>query len=241
MKFFDILKKIDLVLIALISLLGIIVASYTVYNIIRSHIVRPPRQQVTITKDDTPTPKQVDKTHFMLCVKDCYIFSITNNTIPSNAISPLGLQKDSAVLNSARSFGMRQDDSIINLIFIRGKEEHTLLKHPALIYQTYFPRDDERENEFDKNIYSIIETDSNGDGVLNSDDKVTLLVTDYDGKNEIKLSSDLLTYRRQKNLLIFSENNDEGQQYYSFNSKDNVVTPLLTTKSATKKEIDGLY
>ncbi|MFL5764020.1 MAG: hypothetical protein ACJ77K_08775 [Bacteroidia bacterium] len=81
-----------------------------------------------------------------------------------------------------------------NIIFYNKctDETHLLLQEPAIISQFYFPFYDKEYtgSKYYFILLGIRESDSNGDGYINSEDAEKVYITDLSGKNRIQVTPD---------------------------------------------------
>jgi len=78
-----------------------------------------------------------------------------------------------------------------NLIFVDKQtgSSHLLLDHKAVITSAFFPDPEKPADQSRKCLlFAIVETDSNGDGYINSDDAVQLYSASLDGTHLVRLT-----------------------------------------------------
>lgn len=94
-------------------------------------------------------------------------------------------------------------------------------------------KDTDKKDYCEKNIYFVIASDTNGDGVLNKDDDIALYLSDYDGANLKKLSSNMFMFKRLDNYsIIYSDCIKAGEtKIYSYDYKTGKASLLRTDTS----------
>ena len=88
------------------------------------------------------------------------------------------------------------------------------------------------------NIYAVIEEDTNNDKQLDSNDKIALYVSDFDGKNLKAISSSIYYLDFvDRDVFLFTEYNDGKVYYYEYDGKSKNKKLI----KYVEKELDNKY
>ncbi|UTC64668.1 hypothetical protein E4O00_13130 [Treponema sp. OMZ 788] len=237
---FELIKKIDFVLIFIFSILGIVtwvIIMISIFDPFRSR--RSVSNEVAIVEDETKEEIR-EYIEFNEKIKDVFIFNIKSSKIKAD-----GLYDDipKVSLKSGPSFSAKSgNEGITNLIFIKDKnyEEYKLFESNIFIYRYRFAESSNRNNiSCDKNIYAVVNEDTNNDKTLNTKDNVALYVSGYDGKNLIQISNSVYkVIIIDKNQLLFTEYDGTLLTFFLYDIDLNKKTKLRSIEQeCPEKEI----
>lgn len=253
-KFFEVVKKIDYVLVFLASLFIALSMIYfflaEIVNV-RARVKRP--QVDVVSAESGETVENKETTDYIGKFKDVFVFALKSSAIRTQDASSIIEESDdmnyaSENLVSGKSKGT-QSDTFVNMIFVHDAtgEETKLFPRNVFIYRHCFEHYEyneiSRKNEsvFHKNVYAVIENDANKDGKLNTDDFVCLFVSDYDGKNLKKLAGNICFARLEKDNLIFADYKDGEKTYFSYNADKDTLKKIKTTNEAVSGKMINLW
>ena len=195
-------------------------------------LTNKPQQAVKIeanvkkTEQSTPEIKEVIYAKiFQDKIKDVYVFKVTADTSSNSKDN----NKKGKRSSSSYSRGYN-NSKIVNILFVKEQgESHKLLDENRLILATTYTQD-EKDNTrghfiLDKNLYTIVETDSNQDGFLTAEDKKNLYISDYNGQNMHLIMNDITNFSLVgEDEILIAKDNDE---YTIYNSKSRKISQLL--------------
>lgn len=240
---FELIKKIDFVLIFIFLILGIITWAIIMINIFNpfsgSHTVS---NAVTIVEDDTKEEIR-EYIEFNKKLKDVFIFNLKSSKIKAD-----GLYDDisASSLKSSLSFsGKTHNEGITNFIFIKdiSYEESKLFDSNIFIYKYKFAEEKTGKDIYcDKNIYAVVNEDTNNDKTLNSEDNIALYISDYDGKNLIKISNSVYKVRiTDNNQLLFTEYDGSLLTFFLYDINLNKKTKLKSAEQEAPEKHISFY
>lgn len=240
---FELIKKIDFVLIFIFLILGIITWAIVMINIFNpfsgGHTVS---NAVTIVEDDTKEEIR-EYIEFNKKLKDVFIFNLKSSKIKAD-----GLYDDisASSLKSSLSFsGKTHNEGITNFIFIKdiSYEESKLFDSNIFIYKYKFAEEKTGKDIYcDKNIYAVVNEDTNNDKTLNSEDNIALYISDYDGKNLIKLSNSVYKVRiTDNNQLLFTEYDGSLLTFFLYDINLNKKTKLKSAEQEAPEKYISFY
>ena len=215
-KFFDIIKKIDYILLLIGSCLGIIFFGVLIFEEIghRFHRRQPPQIAVVEAEDKSEIREYVE---FCSKVRDVFVFGVKSTAVKAEELYSVESQKMSALSNIAgKGTGF---DGITNFIFINESthSEYKLFPKNVFVYKYSFMTDNPEPyiRNHQCNIYAVIRSDTNGDKVLNSRDNISLFISDYDGRNVKELSAAIMSfdYTAQEEF-VFTEYDGSQLSYF---------------------------
>ena len=183
-KFFDIIKKIDYILLLIGSCMGIIFFGVLIFEEIghRFHRRQPSQISVVEAEDKSEIREYVE---FCSKVRDVFVFGVKSTAVKAEELYSVESQKMSALSNIAgKGTGF---DGITNFVFVN--ENTHVYKYS---FMTDNPEPYIRNHQC--NIYAVIRSDTNGDKVLNSRDNISLFISDYDGRNVKELSAAIMSF-----------------------------------------------
>ncbi len=243
---FELIKKIDFVLILIASLLGIAVFSFVLVTIIGEMGIfrdrHSTRQIAVIDKENNVEVKE--HIEFYHKIKDLYVFAVRNSGIKSDELYGVKAKRTSCFSDDSDNSG------ITNFIFIKQgeKTERTLFPSNVFIYkhsfQLFYEDEPSRDrNSLECNVYAVIKEDTNNDKVLNDKDSIALYVSDYDGGNLKEISSAAVTFQlTDKNQFLFSEYDGTNLLYFVYDRKEDRKHMIKSvTQEAPKKSIRLYY
>ncbi|UTC67076.1 MULTISPECIES: hypothetical protein [unclassified Treponema] len=240
---FELIKKIDFVLIFIFSILGIITWVIVMIDIFDPFSSRHSvSNEVAIIEDETKEEIR-EYIEFNEKIKDVFIFNLKSSKIKAD-----GLYDDipkASLKSGANSSAKSRNEGITNLIFIKDKnyEEYKLFESNIFIYRYRFVEAANRNNiSCDKNIYAVVNEDTNNDKTLNTKDNVALYVSDYDGKNLIKVSNSVYKVRlTDNNQLLFTEYDGTALTFFLYDIDLNKKIKLKSIEQAVLEKDIYLY
>lgn len=241
---FELIKKIDYVLVLLIALIFIV--SFFIKKISRiiprKHI-EPAHISIVNSDDDNVSEEIKEKIDFLKKVDDVYIFTVSTSAIKSGDLSDslyTGSGYNGTSISNVIGQSIGQSSSqIINFIFNKDLEEYKLFSSKVYIYKyelknpmipdfssVYIPS---YVAGHDFNIYAVIKDDSNNDKKLDSKDNISLFVSDYDGKNLHEISSSIYYLENiEQNIYLFTEYNDGKVSFFEYDGNTDKKTLIKT-------------
>lgn len=148
-----------------------------------------------------------------------YIFSVENETID------LSKNRESGSVAEYRlpEYG-HYSDKTVNYIFTNvGGYKKVLLEKDALVLKFLPANFGEYKGKphFDKNVYHVVESDSNNDGFLTGDDSKSLYLSDFDGQNLSLIIRDVVeTYIIDENTIVIVTKFDGKKAFFNYSVKD---------------------
>ena len=120
----------------------------------------------------------------------------------------------------------------VNLMFTKtGEKNKVLFKNNGLIvgFSPVQLKETSYQSVLSKNIYSVVQNDTNKDGFLNSDDQKELLVSEYDGSGLKSIMDNIEGYQLISNntALIYTKPESETL-YYIFDVLSGELVKLDT-------------
>ncbi|AIN93634.1 hypothetical protein [Treponema putidum] len=239
---FELIKKIDFVLIFIFLILGIVtwaIVMIDAFNPFGRHTVS---NGVTIVADD-PKEEIREYIEFNKKIKDVFIFNLKSSKIKADGLYD---NIPEAAFKSGTSFSKKShNEGITNLIFINDTsyEEYKLFDSNIFIYRYKFSEEKTGNNIYcDKNIYAVVNEDTNNDNTLNSEDNIALYISDYNGKNLIKLSNSIYKVRiTDNNQLLFTEYDGSVLTFFSYDINLNKKTKLKSAEQETPEKYISFY
>jgi hypothetical protein len=242
---FELIKKIDCLLVFIVAVIAIIGLLITfISEILPVHHSTPAHIEIVNSDDEEATKKTTETIDFVKKIKDVYVFSISTSAIKSNELST---SKSEAKQLSNSIVKGNSSSEIVNFIFVKDEQETVLFSSKAFIYKYQLANDNDSDtNKVSSsikkshifNIYAVIEEDTNNDKQLDSNDKIVLYVSDFDGKNLKEISSSIYYLDLvDRDVILFTEYNDGKVYYYEYdgNSKNKKIIKCV------EKELDNKY
>lgn len=241
---FELIKKIDYLLIFLAGVIGAIALLVGVISeIFPIHHSRPAHIEIIDSNEKEPDEKTAESIDFLEKLKDVYVFSVSTSAIKSDDLSKSNFEANqfSNVMQKASSAS-----EIINFIFVKDEQETTLFSSKVFIYKYQLANDSDSDggaassaykNQHSFNMYTVIKEDTNNDKRLDSKDRIALYVSDYDGKNAKEISSSIYYLRCiDKDTFLFIEYEDGKAYYYAYdgNLKSKKLVKCVEKKISEK-------
>ncbi len=221
-KLFCFIKKANQVFFFL-GVIGfaVFIAAITISSLLR--VSRPdPGVQIIEVDENKEKPKvELIKT-FLAKKDDLFIFGVRSHAIVKDT------SKSDKVMNLFDGGGY-SSSKLINLIFIEGEAKRMLLDKDALIYDFILEASHNKRvslNRYDyqnqyhvsKNIFLIVEEDSNKDGFLSEKDNANLYISSADGTNLNKISERVTSYELvDEDLVLYKTKTDEEVRFHTLN------------------------
>lgn len=225
MNFIEKSNKILLFIAAIVVIIAI--GKSIIKDLFRKDYSEPTVQ--VIEHDDTQKEQQQPKLEkrYVGQIKDVHLLEITSDKIAEE--QSYSANASMIVVSSSLSLS----SNAVNLMFTKvGEKNNLLFSNNALIVE--FSPTQEKETQYQnilsKNIYSVVQKDTNKDGFLNQDDKKELLVSEYDGSKLTSVMANIEGYRVINNnmaLIYKAAGNDTN--YYTFNVLSGELTKLDTS------------
>lgn len=242
---FELIKKIDYLLVFIVAVIAIIGLLITfISEILPVHHSTPAYIEIVNSDDEEATKKTTETIDFVKKVKDVYVFSISTSAIKSNELST---SKSEAKQLSNSIVKGNSSSEIVNFIFVKDEQETVLFSSKAFIYKYQLANDNDSDtnkvsssikNSHIFNIYAVIEEDTNNDKQLDSNDKIALYVSDFDGKNLKEISSSIYYLDFvDRDVFLFTEYNDGKVYYYEYDGKSKNKKLI----KYVEKELDNKY
>lgn len=204
----------------LVGMLIVMLAS--AYDEMSRMFYEPPAVKV-IEKADGEEPEQqisYDK-EYLTKINEVYIFELKSDvvhTYQDNAIGRFNSYSEDVLSTKT-----------INMIFTKeGEKGKLLFETNRLIFSFKKLRGRSTEHYgLSKNIYSVVEKDTNDDSVLDKKDKLNLYVSRHDGSNLTLVMEDYDSFRViEDDLLMLSKYIDGKQTFYTYEIKSGQIKPL---------------
>jgi len=229
-KFFNFILKANQILFFIVAI-GVFIA-FIISIIPRNY--EPPSVKIEKTSNLHKTKQDKKKTmytkSFYSKIKDVYIIKIQTDKI---------IHKDKVLSHSSMlSRGYNDEYGLVNLLFVKDESmKYKLLKKDAYIVSFKTIRSSEAtknvyENNYfqlDKNIYSIIQQDTDKDSTLSMKDQQDFYISDYDGKNLKSILKNIKQYKVvDDNIILITKNINKEDLFYMFNIITNKLVLLDT-------------
>ena len=247
---FEIIKKIDYVLVLVIALVGIVSFLVEKISSIPRHKSETPHISIVDSDEDLSPEETKESVDFLKKIDDVYVFEVSTKAIKSDELGG-PVYSDMEFSNSIGQSYRQSSSQTVNFIFVKDGEEYSLLPSKAYIYKYELKSSVEDAPVYadfvvsyssghDFNVYAVVEEDSNGDKKLDSKDNISLYVSDYDGKNIQKISSSIYYYENLgKNKFLFTEYKDGKICFYEFDWETKKVAQIKTLEQEiTEKRIN---
>ncbi len=221
---FELIRKIDYVLVLVLAVLGIIcLAAAMLGFVIDRFRYRSDFNQMPVVEDaETEIKEHVE---FEGKLKDVFVFSVRSSGLRGgDADGPVAeAAMSSGLSNSAGSY-WDSKDGITNLLFVRedGSGEKRLFPQNLFIYKYSLGSPDEDDSprypyQHAFNVYAVIRADTDGDKLLTSRDDVSLYVSAYDGSGLSEVSPAALSFCFiDTDQFLYTEYDGEKLSYYVY-------------------------
>jgi hypothetical protein len=221
-----------------IVMLGVIcVIAFNLYKELVPRNYDLPKVQITDLQKGVNSQQIGYKKSYIGYIKDVQVFKISAESIYNPQASQL------QGLTSSFSMGYNGDKTVNFMFLPENNDNYMLFKRDRLILNyslvktnsDSFTPLEELNNHYDreffaiKNIYLVIDVDSNLDGYLSEKDTKSLYVSDYDGQNVKTIFKDIQSYKIIKNdLILINKDESANIEYYTYNLLTNEVNKLKT-------------
>lgn len=231
---FETIKKIDYLLIFIAGIIAAIAAiaflvSALIYAIPKSK--SSPNIKIIDTSDTAEKVEIVESIEFNRKLKDVYVFSLITSAIKADEMENDRKMPENAMSNSLEYSA--NNDGLTNYIFVKDGKENKLFSFKGYIYKSFFAN----EKKCDFNVYAVIKEDSDNDKKLTSKDKISLYISDYDGRKLEEISSEIYEFRMmEKNIFLFTEFQNNLLSFYEYdcNSKTKKLIKKIEQKKVQK-------
>ena len=199
----------------------------------------PPKIELvdsTQSKDELKRP--VYTVEYLTRLKDVYIFELTSDVIDTNEFYETEVVEmfNSASISHDLYVDGYLSHNAVNLMFVREDGTQTmLLKRDGLIveFSKVTPEPVEGAYHLDKNLYLIIDEDTNQNGYLDQKDAAKLFSSNYDGQNLVLILNNVGSFNLiADNKLIISQKGD-SPKFFTFDVNSGNLVSLNTTVSKT--------
>ena len=226
-KFFNFILKANQILFFIVAI-GVFIA-FIISIIPRNY--EPPSVKIekisNLHKAKQDKKKTMYTKSFYSKIKDVYIIKIQTDKI---------IHKDKVLRHASMlSSGYNNEYGLVNLLFVKEENiKYKLLKKDAYIVSFKTIRSNETMNhayennyfQLDKNIYSIIQKDTDKDSTLSMKDQQDFYISDYDGKNLKNILKNIKQYKVVDDNTILITNKED--LFYMFNIITNKLVLLDT-------------
>lgn len=231
-KILNFIKKSNQVLffLAAIFIIGAIATKF-ISDLLSGY--EPPKIELVDTSDPkSEIKKQVYTIDFMRKLQDVFIFQLTSDVIDisqNHEDAEIGYFAPSTL--SHRFSGTYLNDNAVNFMFVKENGSQTmLLAKDGLITEftmaVFDP--DKHSYRLDKNLYLIIDKDTNNNGFLDQEDSTQLYSSTYDGKELTLILSNVGSFQQiGDNALIISQKGKE-ESYHTYNVTTSSLIKLNT-------------
>ncbi len=185
-----------------------------VNNVLRTDGDGPKVQVNNVQNGDPATENIIRDVQFRSTTKGVLVFDILTNVVDmgdNNTKMKMGYFSGSDEPRLHR----------VNMLFVPPEgPSYRLMKNDVYIKRTslYDNSNKEHSTNISKNIYWLIPKDSNGDGFLSGNDDAELYVSDYDGKNMLRILSGVNDYKLiSDDMLIIESFNESAKVFHSYN------------------------
>ncbi|MBN2703047.1 MAG: hypothetical protein JXR23_02455 [Pontiellaceae bacterium] len=181
-----------------------------------------------ITSEDEGITVPAPKADFVSKIKDVLVFSLRSDAIDRRG--SLGFAKARLSMLENGSY-----PSVVNILFVNiSGERRKLFESDRLIAGWAFCSHQQASVKsssysLGKNLYIVVDEDTNDDGSLSEDDQRNLYASDYDGANLKLIMEDISSYRMiDDNEVLISQDNGETEDFYFYNVETDELVKLNT-------------
>lgn len=232
-KLSSFIKQANQVLFFLGAVLFIVLISKELISDLFPNRYEPPKIEIVdSSKDEESAKKQVYTVEYIAQLKDVHIFELASNVIDiSNKHEAKVYQMSARKAAYDLSYRNYLSDNAVNLMFV--KEDGTkrmLIEKDGLItkFSKVNPPNNEHGHTLDKNVYLIIDKDTNENGFLDRKDKANLFTSEYDGKNLTLVLSDVGSFNLIDDNKMIVTQSGKVANFYTFDVKDSSLVKLNT-------------
>ena len=232
---FELIRKIDLVLVLVASVVVIVFFIGMIATLIfdRFNHSSPVVTEMPIVESEEQEIKQyVD---FEDKIDDVFVFSVKSSGIRADEMS---LQSEFAKMGSSFSNTVGKygnGDGIVNMLFVKGDGNETRLFDTNVFIYKYRLKNDDEYASLSCNVYAVVKKDSDNDKTLSSRDNIALYVSEYDGSALEELSESIVSYRWVgKNQFLYTEFDGKNLSYFAY---DTVKKQKILVKTV-EQEVD---
>ena len=200
---------------------AVFIAAITISSLLR--VSKPDPGVQIIEVDETKEKLKVEYAKTFLAKKDdLFIFGVRSKAIVND-------NSESKKVMSLFDGGSYSSTKLINLIFIEGESKRMLLDKEKLIHDYTLEAshnknisldryDNQSQFRVSKNIFLIVENDSNKDGFLSYKDDANLYISSANGTNLNKISERVMSYELvDEELVLYKTKTDEEVRFYTLN------------------------
>ncbi|KID56608.1 hypothetical protein JF50_11780 [Pseudoalteromonas luteoviolacea] len=234
-KMLSFIKKSNQVLFFVAVTLFIIVVSIDFITDLLDNKYEPPKIALVDNKDEHTQIKKTQYTiEYFAKLKDVYIFELSSKEIDINQthdgeiVEMFAKPKVSLDLYTVPYLSK----NAVNLMFVRENgERHMLLKKDGLILEISKAKFATNEAGYllDKNLYLIINEDTNQNGYLDSDDSAKLFTSTFDGKDLSLVLQDIGAFNLISDNKVLISQKGKSPKFYAFEVQSSTLTHLNTS------------
>lgn len=187
---------------------------------------------VSKAEQKSDSKKTVRSKEFEYRINDVLIFTVRSEVIDLNAKHSNGnkLLRRSVTVSSKYRYN---SDQIVNVMFVsEGKERRMLFENDRLITDikaVNFKQEQRYDYILNKNLYTTVDTDSNGDGYLGEDDEETLYASDYNGEHLELILTGISKYTLiGADKVLITKGEKHKKQFYVYNVESGEIQPIDT-------------
>ncbi len=180
-------------------------------------------QVKVVSKEDAVTAKQPTYSkNYLGKINDVYVFEQTVD---------LMIQDDQPYMHKEEiviKMGLSPSSNAVNLLFSKSTgEKRQLFEKPTLIAKMATPESRPERTTLTKNVYAVVHSDTNGDGVLNGKDQLEILLSEYDGAQLRSIIKDASNFGViGADLLMIETGTGAKTQWYTYDIQRAQLTPL---------------
>ena len=166
---------------------------------------QPPKVELVNIEDNDEENNKINyEITFYEKVKDTFIFKVKSNKIMQDEESRDYLYAPSYT-----------ETNVVNVLFAKqGVKASPLFEKDIFLVAMQTPSYEEKSQHNSKNIYMAVLNDSNDDGYLSSEDRKSLYISDYDGKNIKEIAVGVIEYRFSGTNEIVIKSEYEGKEIH---------------------------
>lgn len=242
-KAFNFIKKSNQVLFFLVVILFIVLISKDFISELLRNDYEPPKIELVDSSDpNDKVKKPVYTVNYLALLEDVHIFELSSKVIDINKeheVEAFGMFGASTASYDV-SGGLYLSDNAVNLMFVKENEkQRMLLEKDGLVKEFSKAKfvSNERAHRLDKNLYLIIDEDTNENGFLDHKDSAKLFTSTYDGNNLTIVLSDVESFRLiDDNKLIISKKGD-SPNFFTFDVTESKLQSLNTAITVPNEKI----
>ncbi|MDK1286821.1 hypothetical protein [Pseudoalteromonas umbrosa] len=237
------IKKSNHVLFFLAVTLFIVVISIEFISDFFDHRYEPPKIALVDNSDTQEQIKQTQYTkEYSTKLRDVYIFELISKEIDitqhhnSEIYSMFTGSKVSHDLYNGHFLSR----NAVNLMFVReNSKPHMLLRKDGLLLEFSKARfsSSEENHLLNKNIYRIINEDTNRNGYLDHEDSAKLFTSTFDGKDLSLILEDVGSFRTIENNKLLISQEGQSPQFYTFDLTSSTLLALDTSIKTSREKL----